>query len=238
MALAAGDVHVWQASLVGDPGPDALRVLSPEELRRADRFADPQRRAAFLVARSTVRSVVAYELGADARALRFAAGAHGKPFLDPPHALHFNMSHSGDIVLVAVAGDREVGVDVERMKATTDHAALARRFFSPLENRQLASLPPHLTSAVFFATWTCKEALVKAWGVGLSLPLDRFDVSVPPNHSAEFLGAREGPGRHGHWSLCQLQPGPGYAGAVAVEGEVRSLTCRRWTEKGPEPAPA
>lgn len=225
----ADEVHVWQASLTASPPADLADLLSPEEFERADRFGNPARRSAFLVARSTLRGVLAHELGIDAVALRFAIGLHGKPFLEhPPTPLRFNLSHSGGIVLCAVAWEREVGVDVERIKPDIDHAALARRFFSPLENEQLASLPPALRPAVFFATWTRKEALVKAWGVGLSLPLDRFDVSVHPHRPAELLDVREGPGRDGQWSVHELAPGPGYAGAVAVEGRVGPLICRTW----------
>lgn len=241
MPLAADEVRVWQASLTDSPGSAAqLGFLSPAEVARADRFRHPRRRSAFLVARTMVRSVVAHELGADPRALRFAIGPHGKPSLEPPNAVHFNLSHSGDVILVAVAG-HEVGVDVERIKPTIDHASIARRFFSSLENRQLASLPPPLRSAAFFAAWTRKEALVKAWGVGLSLPFDCFDVSVFPDRPAQFLRAREGPGRLGRWSVHELEPGPGYAAAVAVavavEGPLAPLTCRRWDQDGPAPAP-
>ena len=229
MALAADEVHVWQSSVAASPLPDLSSVLSPEELERADRFRNPARRSAFLVARATLRGVLAHESGTDAAALRFATGPHGKPFLtDPPTALRFNLSHSGEIVLCAVAWEREVGVDVERIRPGIDHAALARRFFSPLEHEQLSSLPRALQPAAFFAAWTRKEALVKAWGVGLSLPLSRFDVSVHPHRRAELLHVREGPGRGGQWSVHELDPGPGYAGALAVEGRMGPLICRPW----------
>ena len=229
MSPAADEVHVWQTSLAARPLPDLSSVLSPEELERADRFGNPARRFSFLVARATLRGVLAHELGTDTAALRFATGPHGKPFLEnPPTDLRFNLSHSGDIVLCAVAWEREVGVDVERVKPGIDHTALARRFFSPLENEQLTSLPRALQPAAFFAAWTRKEALVKAWGVGLSLPLDRFDVSVHPHRPAQLLGVREGPGQDGRWSVHELHPGPGHAGALAVEGCIGSLISRPW----------
>lgn len=229
MPPAADEVHVWQSSLAGSPPADLPNLLSPEELRRADRFGNPARRSAFLVARSTMRGVLAHELGTEPVALRFASGPHGKPFLEnPPTALRFNLSHSGEVVLCAVTWERDVGVDVERIKPTIDHVALARRFFSPMENEQLSSLPPELRRDAFFATWTRKEALVKAWGVGLSLPLDRFDVSVHPHRPAQLLGVREGPGEDGQWSLHELHPGPGYAGALAVKGDIGALICRPW----------
>lgn len=238
MPPAVDEVHVWQASLAASPFPDPSSVLSPEELGHANRFGNPARRAAFLLARATLRGVLAHESGLDAAALRFATGPHGKPFLiDPPTALRFNLSHSGEIVLCAVAWGRDVGVDVERVKPDIDHAALARRFFSPLENEQLSSLPPALQRAAFFATWTRKEAVVKAWGVGLSLPLDRFDVSVDPHRPAQLVGVRDGPRCGGHWSIHQLRIGCGYAAAVAVQGPLGTLIRRRWGHDGPEPAP-
>lgn len=229
MPPAADEVHVWQASLAASPPPNLSNVFSLEELERADRFGNPARRSAFLVARATLRGVLAQELGTDTGALRFATGPHGKPFLEnPPTGLRFNLSHSGEIVVCAVAWEREVGIDVERIKPDIDHAALARRFFSPLENEQLSSLPPAWQPAAFFAAWTRKEALVKAWGVGLSLPLHRFDVSVHPRRPAQLVSVREGPGQDGQWSLHELDPGPGYAGALAVEGGSGRLICRRW----------
>ena len=237
MPPAADEVHVWQASLAASPPADLAEFLSPDELERADRIGNPARRSAFLVARAMLRGVLAQELGTETVALCFATSAHGKPFLEnPPTALRFNLSHSGEIVVCAVAWGREVGVDVEKTKPDIDHAALARRFFSPMENQQLSSLPPALQPAAFFAAWTRKEALVKAWGVGLSLPLSRFDVSVHPHHPARLLEVREGPGGVGQWSVCGLAPGPGYTGAVAVEGPLGSLLQRNWSRDGLEPA--
>lgn len=235
MPPAADEVHVWRASLAGGPGPDEVAALSPEETERAARFTKPEGRARFVVARATVRGVLAHELGGEAWALRFATGPHGKPLLDPPGPVRFNLSHSGDVLLVAVARYREVGVDVERIKPTIDHAALARRFFSPTENEQLCSLPPDSRPGAFFAAWTRKEALLKAWGVGLSLPLDRFDVSLLPSRPARLLGARQGPGRSGQWSVHELDVGRGYAAALAVEGALGSLTCRLWDRHGGRP---
>lgn len=227
MPLAPDEVRVWQASVAATPRPDPA-ALAGEDWDRARRFRHQERRHAFLVARATLRGVLAHELGEDLSALRFGTGPHGKPVLDPVGALRFNLSHSGDIVLVAVAGDREVGVDVEKIKPHLDHDALARRFFSAHENRHLATVAPESRRDAFFAAWTCKEALLKAWGVGLSLPLDRFDVSVSPERPAQLLGVREGPGAVGAWSVHRLEPGPGYAAAVAMAGADASVTWRRW----------
>lgn len=227
MPVAAEEVRVWQVSVAANPHPD-LGALAPEELERARRMRHPEREHAFLVGRAALRSVLAHELGEPPTAMHFSTGPHGKPFLDPARSLHFNLSHSGDVVLVAVADGREVGVDVERIKPHVDHGALARRFFSPLENRHLAAVDSASRRATFFALWTCKEALLKAWGVGLSLPLDRFDVAVDPHRPAQLLHVREGPGAHGEWSVHRLEPGSGYAGAVAVTTPVASVTWRRW----------
>lgn len=229
MYSGADEVHLSQASVADEtPGRRSLlAALAPDEVRRADSFRSPRRRNAFLVGRAMLRTTLARTVGGDPRALRLAVGPHGKPFLQDEQDLRFNLSHSGDVVLCAIGCGREVGVDVERLKVDVDHRTLARRFFSSQENEQLASLPRHLQRAAFFAGWTRKEALVKAWGLGLSLPLDRFDVSMVPDRPPQLLAVRE-PGYDVGWSLHDLITGQGYTGALAVEGSATVLPVQRW----------
>ncbi|HWH34646.1 MAG TPA: 4'-phosphopantetheinyl transferase superfamily protein [Acidimicrobiales bacterium] len=227
MSEAAHDVAVWQAGLDQPLDPGLLGALAPEERARAARFAHPGRRQAYQLARALLRHVLAGELGTRPDDLRFELGPHGKPELRPAADIHFNLSHSGKVVVLAVSR-RVVGVDVEQLRPGLDHHALAERFFSLRERRQLARVAPPARRAAFFATWTRKEAVLKAWGVGLSLPLDSFDVSVPGSGPPAVLAVRRGPGAGGRWSLHDLDAGPGYAGAVAVAGPPGALHWRPW----------
>src|SRR5207244_2000937 len=112
--------------------------------------------------------------------LRFRAGTHGKPALEFPEegaALHFNLSHSGDLAILAVAA-AEIGVDVERIAPRPSLERLAERFFSKREVQAFGGVPAAFRSAAFYGAWVRKEAFLKATGLGLS-GLRHFDVTIP-----------------------------------------------------------
>ena len=113
--------------------------------------------------------------------------------------------------------------------------AIAARFFSPIECSALAALPAALRCTAFFSCWTRKEAYIKARGDGLSLPLDAFDVAFVPGARARLIATRHDPGDAQRWTLSELQIGPDYAAALAVEGADWRLKCWHWPAKGPVP---
>jgi 4'-phosphopantetheinyl transferase len=185
-----------------DAGPLA-RLLSADEGERAGRFAFERDRRRYVVARARLRQLLGERLGAAPESLRFVYHAHGKPALarcPGQRDLRFNVSHCGEVAAYAFADGREVGVDIEEVRALPDADALAMRFFSPDERAAYLSLPRQARPRGFFNCWTRKEAFVKALGAGLSQPLDAFDVSRAP----------------GGCSLSSFEPVPGLIGAVAV----------------------
>jgi 4'-phosphopantetheinyl transferase len=149
--------------------------------------------------------------------------AFGKPDLSPEFGsrLTFNLSHSAGLALIAIATDSSVGIDLEYIRAQSDYADVARRFFSAAEVDQLNALPSDRYAEAFFSCWTKKEAYVKACGEGLALPLDSFSVplTTDPAHSPVDLCG---------WSLYTLRPAPGYAGALAIEGTGWRLRQWQW----------
>jgi 4'-phosphopantetheinyl transferase len=155
--------------------------------------------------------------------LRFAYGPQGKPSLQSDEAgdtsLRFNLAHSHDLALLAVARGREVGVDVEHVRADFASDEVAGHFFSPRETAALRAVPDEAERArAFFRCWTRKEAYVKARGEGLSLPLDGFTVSLAAGEPAALLGCDADARETQRWTLINLEPGDGYAAAAAVEG--------------------
>ncbi len=222
-SLETGVVHVWRISL--DQPDDKLdrfrRTLEPDELNRASRFHFEKHRRHFIVARGFLRSVVARYLEMLPEALRFSYGAYGKPELASEHVLRFNLSHSHEVALLAVALDAELGVDVEHIRADFASEEIARRFFSLAEVEVFNALPKEEQVAAFFRCWTRKEAYIKAIGKGLSQALDAFDVTLAPGVQAALLRAEDDDASR--WLLRNVDVGEGYAGALAIERPVAEV---------------
>jgi 4'-phosphopantetheinyl transferase len=210
-------------------------VLSQDERARAERYHFEADRKRSIIGRGLSRLLLGHCLGESPGHLQFSYNPFGKPALAPGHVrpLQFNISHSGEWVLIALAVNRPLGVDVERKREEMATEAIAERFFSPAECSALAALPPALRCAAFFSCWTRKEAYLKARGDGLSLPLDQFDVAFVPGASPRLIATRHDPTEAQRWTLSELQVGCNYAAALAVEGADWTLKCWEWMADGP-----
>jgi 4'-phosphopantetheinyl transferase len=183
-------VHVW--ALSPDDAPRFEGLLSDEEHARAARFRFEVDRRRHVVGVGAVRAAAGALLGDDPRALRFEAGEHGKPRLIARPTIYTNVSHSGAWVLVALCRGHELGVDVEAHREL-DARELAREVFTDAERRQLESFAPDGVRArhAFFRTWARKEAVLKAWGTGLSLAASRVEVGLDDAPAREVRGPHE-----------------------------------------------
>jgi 4'-phosphopantetheinyl transferase len=229
--LAAAEVHVWLAplALTEDAISRLEAVLSDEERRRAERFHFRRDRLRYIAGRGQLRELLGEYLGREPSAVRLWYTSHGKPGLvgeDNPGDLRFNVAHSEDLILYAVTRGREVGVDVERARPL-EWRELAARYFAPREVAELNALAPAAQEHAFFACWTRKEAYIKALSFGLTVPLDRFAVTLAPDAPAALASAEHDPAQLGRWALRELTPAPGYVGALAVEGRDWRLRCGR-----------
>ena len=223
LSLQTGEVHVWRLGLER-PLAGFRELLDPDEMLRANRFHFEKDRKHFVVARGFLRILLGRYLDRDPRQLQFNYGPYGKPELPDAGSLRFNMSHSHGVALYAFTEGCDIGVDVEYMRADFTSDDIARRFFSPSEVESLCGLPAEDRVTSFFRCWTRKEAYIKATGHGLSQALDGFDVTLRPGEAAALLRTDAGP--HEHWSMANVEVGPDYAGALAVEGPI--TTIRYW----------
>ena len=225
--LQPHQVDVWRISL--DLPPVSVKALesnlSADESGRATRFHFSAGRQHYIVAHGVLRDLLARYLHCEPSQLDFSTNDYGKPAL-VGHKLEFNLSHSGDFALIAITQECKVGVDVERIRPELERESIARRFFSPNEVSELMALALEQRKMAFFNAWTRKEAYIKAQGMGLSLPLDSFDVSLTPNEPAILRATRPNARAALDWTLLSLDVDPNYSAAVAVEGQ--SLEFRFW----------
>ncbi len=152
-----------------------LALLDPGECARAGRFTVDHPRRIFIAARAALRRTLGERLGRDPASLTFTVGPHGKPYLKPAGETpastirnHFNLSHSGNTIVIALTEGVELGVDVEELDRDTPTERLARRFFTQAESRAVEQAPEEDRNRVFFHCWTAKEAVLKANGTGLA----------------------------------------------------------------------
>ena len=226
------EVHVWRVPLDAPASEVAhhAALLTADERARAERFFFDVHRRRFTVARGALRRVLGRYLDARPEALRFDYGPQGKPSLRRPAgtSLRFNVSHSGALALIAVTAERALGVDVERVDPKRAAVNIAERFFAPEEVAVFRSLPPEQREEGFFNAWTRKEAYMKATGRGLTLGLDRFVVTLRPGAAAALVSTAWHPPDAARWTMRALDPGPGYAAALAVEGDAWRLRRFAW----------
>lgn len=209
-ALSTDDVHVWRAGLRPDIG-ERTATLSSDERARAAAFHFEIDRRRFVASRAILRGLLARYLRVAPGELRFTKGPHGKPRLShPASALTFNLSHSGEWMLVAVARGREVGVDLEMARENLPVQMLADHHFAPAAAAELRALPEAERARKFYELWTRTEAQLKAGGRGLSRGTTVCDAS--------------------RWTVQPVFPNPDYTAALAVEGTGFQLKCTAWME--------
>ncbi|MGZ4964752.1 MAG: 4'-phosphopantetheinyl transferase family protein [Limisphaerales bacterium] len=204
---------MWSASLSIDPGTlDAMRnVLSTDELLRCEHSPLVSEQNRFIAGRGSLRHILAEYLDTDPCAVQFAYGHAGKPFLtDAPHDIKFNISHSGDLALIAVSAGREIGVDVELMSELPEMTEIADRFFSDEARAEFLSAPAGDRVEVFYKCWTEKESISKCTGQGITeeYPVPADDIT-----------------------LTRLSPAHGYAASLAVGGPPLNVRTWRWSHK-------
>lgn len=220
-------VDIWNWSLdqsFADPA-HAHALLSGDERGRAQRFLKDVDRRRYVVGRAGLRIILSTYLGIDPRAVRFGYNDWGKPELDLADRgrLHFNLSHSAGEAMLAVSAHARVGIDIEEIRPLQED--IASRFFSASECAALAALPGGERLAGFYRCWTRKEAFVKAHGAGLSVPLERFDVSIEAVEGQRLLRHLDRDiGLLSEWALLNLDVVDGFSGALAVCSAGREVT--------------
>jgi 4'-phosphopantetheinyl transferase len=197
LELGCDDLHGWRTT--SDQPLSSVQelksLISRDEVERAERFHFERDRTRFLARRGLLRIILGYQLGVD------------------PHTVR----HSHGLALYVIGWNRNVGIDVEKIRPLHEAEPIARRFFSTSEVTAIQELPESQKMLGFFNCWTRKEAYLKATGDGLSRPLDEIIVSLVPGETAKLMSVAGDQKEPSRWSLIDLTPAPGYVAAVCVE---------------------
>ena len=191
--------------------------LSVDECERVERYRIDKPKRQFAICRAALRGILADYLRIAPHEVRFQIGANGKPILAGDSAIHFNVTHSGNFALVAIA-PRRVGIDIEVLREVSNMDGLVERFFGHEEKETYRNLVEPQRSRGFFRAWTCKEALMKAVGTGLQ-HVDRCVVELDPTRPPRAIRFDELAEVPLKWSLATWEPHPGYLAAIAMESE-------------------
>lgn len=217
------ELHTWTLDVDDAERARLLPLLSTDEQERARRFHFDLDRQHHIVARGRMRQLLGARVGTAPERLTFRYAEHGKPELSGPGIQpFFNLSHSGGLAALALTDACELGLDVEAVRPARD--LLAERFFSVAEVTALRALPASEEWPAFHRCWTRKEAVLKALGSGLSRRLDSFDVTLTMDEPARLLRMEGEPDAPRTWTLLNLLPAPGFAGALALRAHGRPVT--------------
>jgi len=195
-------------------------LLDQTERRRADRFRFERDAVRFILTRAHLRLILASALSIDAADVRFIHEATGKPRIEGEGGPWFNVSHSGGIALIAIASDRRVGVDIERIRPMADHDPAM--YFSREEVRDLQRLPEQQRERAFFRGWTRKEAYLKARGDGLGFGLQNFSVTLAPDLPPRLLHVDGYPEEPSLWDFWDLTVDPAFSVSLVAETPINT----------------
>ncbi|WP_157385449.1 4'-phosphopantetheinyl transferase family protein [Rhizobium freirei] len=216
------------------PPPDlstSAALLSLDECIRTIRFVHDRDRQRFIAARTGMRIILGRYLGISPRSIGFDYGDNGKPFVQAygAYPIHFNLSHSADLAVLAVSDRYELGIDIEEVRFLKED--IAKWFFSRREYQALRSLPADRYMDGFYRCWTRKEAFIKAHGAGLSLPLDSFDVTFDRSAESRLERLEGDTGAPANWVVLELETPINFAGAV-VASTGGHRVCLRYRNEG------
>lgn len=201
LKLTKNEIHLWSTrpqDLLKESEKDTdsylltaryKALLTDDETIKQQRYKFENDRHDALITRAFIRDLLSYYAEVDPSDWRFDKGEKDKPeIVNPPLPLRFNISHTKDLIICAVTLTDDIGCDVENTTRTNDVLSIADRYFSPSEADELFSLPKEKQRHRFFDYWTLKESYIKAWGLGLSIPLKDFSFTIKSTGDNEANG--------------------------------------------------
>jgi len=231
LTLGDNQIHLWIAF------PEAIRepmllarydqLMTAEEREKQQRYIFERDRHDALITRALVRTVLSRYLAVAPEHWRFAKGDKGKPeIVDAPWPLRFNVSHTRGMIICGVTRQYDLGVDIEHINRSTQVTEIADRFFSPVEVKEMFSLPAGTDQrSRFFDYWTLKESYIKAWGQGLAIPLDHFSFHIndasrigAATHDISLSFAPERNDNPADWQSWLMYPNATHRMAVSLRG--------------------
>jgi 4'-phosphopantetheinyl transferase len=232
-------LHLWCAYpddlLEEEAANAAVRLLNEEELARSQRFKFDRHRREYLATHALARIALSHAHALPPEAWRFQLNAYGKPSIDPECELRFNLSNSVDLVVCLIGEDVDVGVDVEPRKRAASILEVAPRMFSPQELAQLEALREDERPERALQLWTLKEAYIKARGMGLALPTNKFSFVFEGEKEISMAIDPSLGDEAGRWRFCLVEH-VGHCIALMVESSMASdLRC--WEARPPFAAP-
>ena len=223
--LTSAEIHVWLAfydEIIDERLLLEYRtLLNAAEKEQEKRFYFARDRLRYLVTRALVRTVLSRYLSIHPRDWVFSTNAYGCPEIANADAraacVSFNISHTHSLIVLGVTRHRALGVDVENVQAREALIDIADRYFAPQEVAALSAVPAQQQQYRFFEYWTFKESYIKARGMGLSLPLDKFSFHYPHDQSVEIAIDHELADDAARWQFWQFQPRSEYLVAICAE---------------------
>lgn len=210
-------IDLWQFSLEEELS-GAWNILNADERSRTNRFYFNHHKRRFSTARATIRIILGRYLNSAPERIEFTYSEHGKPEVQNSQKLQFNLSHSGDLAILAVGKGYPMGVDLEQFSARP-FDGIANNLFSPSELEEFRKIPKALKPAVFFHVWAQKEAFIKASGLGLAYPTQEF--TVPTKIPTKQLV--DDPLHNVTWQLRSFMPEIAFSGALCYHPKVREI---------------
>lgn len=217
--------HLWYASFSNNTNNLSyyLELLSADEIKKASKFKFEINQQQFIIARGILRLLSGKYLNIKPNAIDFKYGEYGKPEYGFHSDLKFNISHSGDLIVLGFVKDFDIGVDVEKVKNDFDVLEIASNFFSALEIETLKKVPKAQQVEYFYRCWTRKESFIKAKSLGLSFPLDSFSVCIHSDKKSELLETKWDAAEKHQWKLFTLSPKPDYLSAISIQGNIKTV---------------
>ncbi|WOD43237.1 4'-phosphopantetheinyl transferase family protein [Hwangdonia lutea] len=218
-------IHIWVINIndVIHKIDNLKHVINKAEKEKASNFHFKKDQNKYIMSRGALRVLSACYLNRNAKEIEFEYGEYGKPEYNFDSDLKFNISHSGDLIVLSFVKEFDIGVDIEKVKADFDIFEIAANFFSDLEIKTLKKVPKDKQVEYFYRCWTRKESFIKAKAMGLSFPLDSFSVCINSDKKTAVLETKWDINEKDTWSLFTFSPQPNYIGAVSIQGNINAI---------------
>lgn len=221
--LSGKEIHIWRVQTADSRLLKHAEILSDEEQERALRYRNEDARQCYQTGHTALRLLLSHYLGEPAESFTFTCNEQKKPALANMNSIHFNISHSGDWIVLAFAAYAPVGIDIEYARDTRRTDLIVKRFFHPDEAALYQALSESERQRFFYEHWTAREAALKALGIGLTVETNTFLVEdLPDGETLRIVG---GPAGSEALLLSRFDCPDGYTGCIAYCADTIDFLC-------------